>query len=84
MENGDVGGKDIYRTKDLSEAAALTAKGAKLLRLEQEQNFYWFVFADKNSCEHSSNAYWAGELQVDAKEYATSIKTLKDRLFARR
>jgi len=75
---------DLYYTKDLSEAAAILCSGAKLLQLEQEQNFYWFIFADKNSCERSSNAYWAGELQVDAKEYATAIKTLKDRLFARR
>lgn len=75
---------DEYLTKDLGEAAALLCKSAKLLRLEQEQNFFWFVFADKSLCEESSNSYWASELQVSAKTYADSLKSLKDRLFARR
>lgn len=75
---------DLYFTKDLSEAAAILCSGAKLLRLEQEQNFYWFVFQDKSLCERLSSSYWAGELQVSAKTYADSLKSLKERVFARR
>lgn len=73
-----------YFTKDLSEAAGLASKGAKLLRLHQDNNFFWFVFQDKSFCEQLSNSYWAGELEVDARAYASAIKTLKDRLFSRR
>lgn len=75
---------DLYFTKDLSEAAAILCSGAKLLRLEQEQNFYWFVLANKSLCEQLSNSYWTGELQVSAKSYADSLKSLKERVFSRR
>lgn len=75
---------DLYFTKDLSEASALLCKSAKLIRLEQEHNFYWFVFQNKDFCEQLSNSYWIGELQVSAKVYADSLKSLKDRLFAKR
>lgn len=75
---------DLYYTKDLSEAAAILCSGAKLLRLEQEQNFYWFLFVDKSLCEQLSNSYWSGELKIYAKTYADSIRSLKDRLFAGR
>lgn len=73
-----------YCTKDLSEAAAIVSKSGKLLRLEQEQDFFWFIFDDKLFCEQLSTAYWSGELQVSAKDYATAIKSLKERLFSRR
>ena len=73
-----------YVTKDLSEAASLVCKGAKLLRLQQESDFFWFVFQNKSSCEELSNAYWNGELQVSAKSYSNTLKELKDRLFSRR
>lgn len=72
-----------YRTKDLGEASALYCCSAKLLRLEQEQNFFWFVFDDKNLCEQISNSYWRGKLQVSAKAYSEALRSLKDRLFAR-
>lgn len=74
----------LYLTKDLAEAAAIQCSGAKLLRLEKEENFYWFVFVNKSHCEQLSNAYWSGGLQVSAKAYADSLKNLKDRLFARK
>ena len=76
--------KSLYYTKDLSEAGAILCQGTKLLRLEQEQNFYWFVFQDKNLCQQFSNAYWTNELRVSAKTYADSLKSLKERLFSRR
>lgn len=75
---------NLFLTKDLSEAGAILACGSKLLRLDKESNFFWFVFENKILCEQISNAYWNGELQVSAKDYATAIKNLKDRLFSRR
>lgn len=71
-----------YITKDLHESAALLAKGAKFLRLRRDTNFFWFVFQDKSVCEEISSSFWSGDLQVDAKEYANALKTLKDRLFS--
>lgn len=73
---------DEYRTKDLGEAAALLASNIKLLRLESENNFFWFIFEDNNAWEISDD-YWSGDLRVSAKDYNDSYKTLKDRIFAR-
>ena len=73
-----------YVTKDLQEAGALLASNAKLLRLDKEQDFYWFVFEDKTFCEQLSASFWSGELQVSAKAYSTALKELKDRLFSQR
>lgn len=70
-----------YFTKDLGEAAALVAKEVKLSRLEKDSSFYWFVF-DRKSCEEITAKYWSGELQLDAKKYNDSLRSLKDRLFA--
>ena len=72
-----------YVTKDLQEAGALLACNAKILRLEKESNYYLFVFDNKPLCEQLSNAFWAGELQVDAKALSTALKELKDRLFSK-
>lgn len=73
-----------YFTKDLGEASALLCKSAKLLHLQQENNFFWFVFTDKALCNELANAYWANELQISAKSYYDAMRSLKDRLFSRR
>jgi len=73
----------VYRTKDLGEAGALLASKAKLLRLERESSFYWFIFENKILCEELSNSYWNDQLQVSAKTYSNALKELKDRLFSR-
>ncbi len=75
---------DEYRTKDLGEASGLLCKSAKLLRLEKENNFFWFVFEDANLCESTANAYWYGKLTVNAREYYEATRDLKDRLFRTR
>ena len=72
---------DVYKTKDLGEAAALYCYGLKLLNLEHGPNFYWFVF-ENNDARRVSDAYWSCELKLDVKLYNDSLKTLKDRLFA--
>lgn len=75
---------DEYATKDLGEAAALVCGFAKLLRLQKENKFYWFVFANKTLCEQLANEYWSGDLKINAKQYNESLRSLKDRLFAQR
>lgn len=73
-----------FLTKDLNEAAALLVSDIKLLRLEQGQGFYYFVFEDKQAKE-VCNKFWAGELGLkNAKQFSDALRTLKDRLFARR
>lgn len=81
MENKS---EDEYRVKDLGEAAALLCKSAKLLRLEQEEGFSWFIFQSKDICQIISNNYWFGELLINAKSYQDALRTLKDRLFSQR
>jgi hypothetical protein len=70
-----------YKTKDLGEAAALLCESSQLLRLEQDQNFSWFVFSNQNNCRNLSNHYWFGNLTVNARSYQEALRTLKDRLF---
>lgn len=73
----------IYKTKDFYEAAALIAKNKKLITLEKDSGFYWFVFGGRDASLKLSDLFWRNELKVMAKDYADAIRTLKDRLFAR-
>lgn len=73
-----------YATKDLGEAAALICSSAKLLRLQKEHSFFWFIFANKSLTEQLADEYWAGGLKLDAKRYSEALRSLKDRLFAQR
>lgn len=75
---------NVYLTKDLYEGAFLYANHLKFLGLEKEEDFYWFIFGDKESAEALSNQYWQKEAQVNAKDYAEAIRSLKDRLYARK
>lgn len=73
---------DEYYVKDIGEASALLCKSAKLIRLQPDSDFYWFVFINKSFCENVSNDYWYGKLELNAKSYNDALRTLKDRLFA--
>lgn len=72
-----------FKTKDFYEASACMASKQKLLFLEKDSNFYWFVFENGDTCLEISNLFWRNELKVLAKDYADAIRSLKDRLFAR-
>lgn len=75
---------DEYITKDLGEAAALLCKSTKLLRLQGDETFYWFVFANKSKCRQIGDEYWFGTLKLNAKSYNEALRRLKDRLFAQK
>jgi len=75
---------NCYKTKDLYEGAYLYAIGQKLLNLEEEERFYWFIFKNKSRCQELANQYWQGTAEVNAKKYASAIRDLKDRVFAQR
>ncbi len=70
-------------TKDLAHAAALLTAGIKMIRLEREANFYWFVF-EATGAEEVTNAYFSGDLKQPVKQYSMNMRFLKDRLFAER
>lgn len=84
MTNYTFGTKNEYKTRDLHEAAFLYAKNKKLLRLEGKDREFWFIFDQADDCEILVESYWSKEAQVIAKEYVDSLRTLKDRLFARK
>lgn len=75
---------DEYATKDLGEAAALLCSSAKLLKLQKENKFFWFIFANKSLTEQLANEYWSGGLKLPAKQYSEALRSLKDRLFAQK
>lgn len=75
---------DEYLTKDLYEAALLQTHNLKLLKLVKEDNYYWFAFEDKTKAEQLSAQFWRKEVKVNAKAYAEAIRSLKDRIFARK
>ncbi|KXK09233.1 MAG: hypothetical protein UZ21_OP11001000291 [Microgenomates bacterium OLB22] len=77
-ENGE------YATKDLGEAGALVCSSLKLLRLQKEKSFFWFVFANKSLCEQFAGEYWSGALRIPARQYSEALRSLKDRLFAQK
>ena len=81
-QNSNQTTKEFF-TKDLNEAGVLLASNIKLLRLEQGQGFYYFVF-ENNQAQEICNKFWAGELTLNAKLFSDALRTLKDRLFARR
>jgi len=71
-----------YSCRDLGEAAALLTIGLNLIELEKSGKYFNFVFKEKEKCEITSSAFWDGTLTVPAREYNTSIKVLKSRIYA--
>ena len=73
-----------YKTKDLYEGAYLCAQSQKLLELEMEGKFFWFIYEDQEKCQKLADEYWQGTAIVNAKGYASAIRDLKDRVFAQK
>jgi hypothetical protein len=83
MNQNNLNAKE-FRTKDLNEAGVILASGIKLIRLEQADNrSFYFVFEDQNN-QDLCDRFWAEELMINAKRYCDALRSLKDRLFARR
>lgn len=69
-----------YKTQDLYEAAALYAKGEKMVGIETVRKPYIFVFENYDVCKTLSMEYINNELAVLAKDYADAVKLLKSRV----
>lgn len=70
-----------YKTKEIYIASFLSLS-EKLLRLEPESNFFWFIFNNKKVCKNKANFYWQGETKVETKSFVNAIKNLKARIFS--
>ena len=66
-----------HRTRDLSEAAALACKLRQPPTLEHGEGHFVFVFAHAKAAELSRH-YWASALRLDAREYALTLRAVKD------
>ena len=74
---------DEYTTKDLGEAAALVAAGQTLLAIRSSgERHYLFVFENHKSSKDLAERFWSNTLKLPARDYHTSIKVLKARVYA--
>lgn len=73
--------KNQYRTKELSEAAALLTKGQQIVDIERQGRICWFIFNNKELCEDLANKFFFSDLSVNARDYFESVKRLKNRIF---
>ena len=78
---------NIYRTKDLYESGYLLASGKlKLIEVQSEGNskVCFFLFEPRGKAEELSVEYWNKTGEISAREYADSLRVLKDRIFNKR
>ncbi len=73
---------NIYKTKDLGEAAAILVKKQKLMRIEREGKTCWFVFNNSSTCLDISADYFFGELLANIRDYYEALNILKNRIFS--
>jgi hypothetical protein len=73
---------EIYKTKDLAEAAMLIVKGHELFRIDREGVICWFIFKNKDECEDLSNNYYFTEILVNARSFYEVMKRLKNLIFS--
>lgn len=73
---------DIYKTRDLAEAAALLTLKRSLLEITREKNICWFVFDNNQRCQEISRQFFFDTLLVNAREYSEALTRLKSRIFA--
>jgi len=69
-----------YKTKDLSEVAALIIKKQKPIKIQRDGNTCWFVFQHTPLCEELVYRFYFDCLPVDAREYSNTIKMLKGKV----
>ena len=73
---------DHFLTKDLQLAGLLYAKSAGFIGVNRNGRLCWFVFENHPLCEKLQQQFFAKSVEVNAKDYADAIRTLKDLVFA--
>ena len=71
-----------FTTKDLYLAGFLYAKGAKFRGVKREGRICWFIFDDESYCKTLQSQFFSTTAEVNAREYADALRTLKDLIFA--
>lgn len=72
----------VYKVRDLSEAAAILCCGIDLLAAEQDTNGrVYFVFPDTVEVQSIAKAHWACTLDVKSRYYSDATKTLKNVIY---
>lgn len=72
----------VYKSRDLSETAAILCVGFDILSTEEDPNGrVYFVFLDTPELKNTVKAYWDCTLQVTARYYADAIKTAKNVIY---
>lgn len=75
---------DNHITSDLAEASLLIASGRKLIQIKNENGRFWFTFSDKLTCQKLADSFWRKEAMVNAQEFYSAMRMLKDMIFRKR
>ena len=75
--------KESYKTKDIFEASWIYSQNVKLLGLEPDGKYFWFVFSDEELCKSLSSDYWSQKASGNIKQFVNSLKTLKDLVYSK-
>lgn len=73
--------KEIYRTTDMSLAAALLLYIPLEALDRTDRRRAYFIFPRSRELDALIEAYWQGQLKVEPRAHFEAIKTLKTRLY---
>ena len=71
---------ELYKTRDLAEAAMLLVMKRNLLDIKRDGRICWFIFEDIRRCEELSHQFFFETILVDARSYHEAISKLKNRI----
>src|SRR3989338_2520151 len=75
--------KEYYQSADLGLATALCCKGYNLYTLDkQDPRKVNFIFYRQDGIEEDANLYWSDRLNIKAKYYFDTLRTLKNRIYS--
>jgi hypothetical protein len=74
--------KNNFTTSDFYAAAFLVAKEYRLLGIDKaDSRRFHFIFTDEPDRPQLVSAFFAGLVEVNAKEFVSAIKELKSRMY---
>ena len=72
---------NCYRCRDIFLASFLLTNHKRLVTLKPERGAFWFLFADRKSCEKLAQKYVVGDSKVPIRRFISSFRSVKDILF---
>ena len=70
-----------FSTTDLALSTALLCFGHKLKRIDKTSPRAFFIFIRTAHLERDAERFWAGELQIEPKQFFNCQKEIKSRLY---